>query len=109
MESGRLKIVACPETRPLLNELGNYHYDPSKSVEEPVDEDNHACDALRYLITGLDRGRVVKDRESDEHREVRTAATREQRRVAEIKANMKDWQVYDDDFPDDFLTSNWED
>ena len=59
-----------PRTRPLLNELGNYHYDPSKSVEEPVDEDNHACDALRYLITGLDRGRVVKDRESDEHREV---------------------------------------
>ena len=41
--------------------------------------------------------------------EVRTAATREQRRIAEIKANMKSWEVWADDIADDFLTSNWED
>jgi hypothetical protein len=59
MRSGRLKIVRCQETMPLIRELGMYHYDETKQVEEPVDEDNHACDALRYLIVGTDRGRSM--------------------------------------------------
>ena len=42
---------------PLIRELGLYCYDPTKLSEEPLDIDNHACDALRYLIVGHDRGR----------------------------------------------------
>ena len=76
MASGRLEIVVCEETKPLLYELGMYAYDPTKTLEEPVDKYNHACDALRYWITSYDRGRLVTDREPEEHREVRTAATR---------------------------------
>jgi hypothetical protein len=57
MRTGRLWIVRMTETMPLIRELGMYHYDETKKIEEPVDEDNHACDALRYLIVGIDRGR----------------------------------------------------
>ncbi len=58
MRTGRLKIVrgAC---RPLLRELALYHYPEDKTSEEPVKEDDHACDALRYLVVGMDRGKVV--------------------------------------------------
>lgn len=56
IRTGRLKIIreAC---LPLVRELGMYHYDEEKQSEEPVKEDDHACDALRYLVVGLDRGR----------------------------------------------------
>ncbi len=58
MRVGKLKIVR--ETcLPLVRELSMYCYDPDKKLEEPIDEDNHACDALRYLVVGLDRGRSV--------------------------------------------------
>lgn len=56
--TGRLKIVR-PACLPLVDELARYHYDPEKLKEEPVKEDDHACDALRYLITGLDRGKAI--------------------------------------------------
>ncbi len=58
MRTGRLKIVreAC---RPLLRELALYHYPEDKTSEDPVKEDDHACDALRYLVVGMDRGRTV--------------------------------------------------
>ncbi len=58
MRTGRLKIVrgSC---RPLLRELALYHYPDDKTSEEPVKEDDHACDALRYLVVGMDRGRTV--------------------------------------------------
>ncbi len=58
MRTGRLKIVrgAC---KPLLRELALYHYPEDKTSEDPVKEDDHACDALRYLCVGMDRGRVV--------------------------------------------------
>src|SRR5271166_3342266 len=61
---GRLKIVrsAC---MPLIREFGMYHYDPEKLSENPVDEDNHAMDALRYLVVGLDRGKVAPAPEVD--------------------------------------------
>lgn len=76
METGRLKIVRCDETMPLLRELGLYRYDPEKSTEEPIDVDNHSPDALRYLIAAYDRGRFVSDRESDESRSAREAIER---------------------------------
>lgn len=58
MRTGRLKIVrsAC---LPLVRELQTYHYDPEKRQEEPVKEDDHSADALRYLCTLLDRGRAA--------------------------------------------------
>ena len=58
IRTGRLKVYrrACLD---LVREFGLYHYDPTKSVEEPVDEDNHSLDALRYLIVGLGRTRAV--------------------------------------------------
>lgn len=55
--TGRLKVSrACIN---LIKESENYQYDPEKVKEEPVDAWNHALDSLRYLITGLDRGRAV--------------------------------------------------
>lgn len=75
--TGRLWIVRTPDTMPLIRELGMYHYDETKQVEEPVDEDNHACDALRYLVVGIDRGRsvpLVVPLETDEERVAREKA-----------------------------------
>lgn len=62
MRTGRLKIVreAC---LPLVRELSTYCYDPERMTEEPVKEDDHACDALRYLIVGLDRGKAKPEPE----------------------------------------------
>ena len=58
IRTGRLKIIR--ETcMPLIRELGLYHYDENKQVEEPVKEDDHTADALRYLIVGLDRRKYV--------------------------------------------------
>lgn len=57
----RLKVVRNDGTKWLIREAGIYHYDPEKAGENPVDEDNHSMDALRYLIVGLDRGKVAKD------------------------------------------------
>jgi hypothetical protein len=56
IRTGRLKVVrsAC---MPLIREAGMYRYDPEKRSDNPVDDDNHAMDAMRYLIVGLDRGR----------------------------------------------------
>lgn len=53
IRTGRLKVfTTCKETR---REAGIYHYDPAKAKDIPVDADNHAMSALRYLITGIDR------------------------------------------------------
>jgi hypothetical protein len=54
IRTGRLKVVeSCRE---LLRESGLYHYD--KDTETPVDRDNHALSALRYLVVGIDRNRA---------------------------------------------------
>ena len=71
MRTGRLKIIrgACPN---LVRELGLYIYDPEKpDSEDPLKQDDHAPDALRYWVVGRDRGRYVDDltpRESEEER-----------------------------------------
>lgn len=57
MRTGRLKIVR-ESCLPLVRELATYCYDPERPSEEPVKEDDHACDALRYLVVGLDRGKA---------------------------------------------------
>jgi len=58
MDAGTLHI--SERCRALRAELGAYHYDPNKMSEKPVDEFNHAADALRYLVMGVDRGRVAR-------------------------------------------------
>jgi hypothetical protein len=71
IRTGRLRIVrtACLD---LVRELGMYHYDPAKKLEEPIDEDNHAVDALRYLVVGLDRNRTPAGMiETDEQQQAR--------------------------------------
>lgn len=61
LESGRLKVVrgACPH---LAAEATRYRYDPDTDShdENPLDRDNHALAALRYLVLGMDRGRVAR-------------------------------------------------
>lgn len=47
----RLKIFrSCTN---LLRELPAYTWDPQRKDEVPLKKDDHACDALRYLCTGL--------------------------------------------------------
>ena len=58
VEAGTLHISR--RCKALAAELEAYHYDPDKVSEKPVDEFNHACDALRYLVMGVDRGRVAR-------------------------------------------------
>ena len=58
IDTGALHIsTAC---RALRAEVDAYRYDENKSSEKPIDEFNHACDALRYLVMGVDRGRVAR-------------------------------------------------
>lgn len=57
LRTGRLKFVrgACPH---LVDELATYRYKQDtlteEFFEEPVKANDHAADALRYLITGVD-------------------------------------------------------
>ena len=61
LEDGRLRIVEgrCPN---LLAEAGMYRWGESEDrrAEVPVDENNHALAALRYLIATLDRNSLTK-------------------------------------------------
>jgi hypothetical protein len=62
LHSGRLKVLpgACPN---LLAEAELYRYSDDatdKRAESPVDENNHALAALRYLVLSLDDGRAVR-------------------------------------------------
>jgi hypothetical protein len=65
IESGRLKILAsqCPN---LIAEAGLYRYaraeEPGAQEGKPIDEHNHALDALRYLIARLDKGFLARFR-----------------------------------------------
>jgi hypothetical protein len=64
LESGRLRVVAgcCPN---LLSEASLYRYsdDPNdRRAEVPVDENNHALAALRYLISRLDAHQMARNR-----------------------------------------------
>jgi hypothetical protein len=64
IRGGTLRIIdgACPN---LLAEAGLYHYDPESNGEKPNPEDDHALDALRYLIARLDRDRMARPTAAD--------------------------------------------
>ena len=53
INTGKLKVIAarCPN---LIREARGYRY-PESGGEIPIDADNHALAALRYLIASLDR------------------------------------------------------
>ena len=52
-------LTISDRCRALRAELAAYRYPEDKMSEKPVDEYNHACDALRYVIMGVDRGKVA--------------------------------------------------
>jgi hypothetical protein len=53
------RLRVSQECSNLVRESGLYRYDTEKNLELPIDADNHAPDALRYLVTMLDRGRAI--------------------------------------------------
>lgn len=57
IENGTLLIST--RCRALAAELRAYRYPEGEATEKPLDEFNHAADALRYLVMGADRGRVA--------------------------------------------------
>lgn len=61
IEDGSLKVLAgrCPN---LVREAGLYRYAAERVSETPVDADNHALAALRYLIGTLDKKRMSRIR-----------------------------------------------
>jgi hypothetical protein len=68
LQTGRLRILrtACPN---LIREAGLYRYpsgDEADAGENPVDADNHALAALRYLIAGLDARFLARFRRGPE-------------------------------------------
>jgi len=68
LQTGRLKVFASCTN--LLHEASLYRY-PDKSMlqvepEKPLDKDNHALDALRYLVSRLDHRFMARVRRCDE-------------------------------------------
>ncbi len=64
IRQGKLKVLAaaCPN---LVREAGLYRY-PEAGGEKPLDADNHALAALRYLIASLDRkATIINTNQSD--------------------------------------------
>jgi hypothetical protein len=64
LEQGTLRVVegCCPN---LLYEAELYRYgdDPAeRHTENPLDDNNHALAALRYLIMGVDQGKLARPR-----------------------------------------------
>ncbi len=61
IQAQKLRIVegTCPN---LIAEAGLYHYpdDDDKDAEKPIDQDNHALSALRYLIASHDAGTFLR-------------------------------------------------
>ncbi len=82
IRSGRLKVKGSLGN--LIGEAGKYRYE--RQTETPVDQDNHALAALRYMVVGIDRHRSVKDGTPPEPPEAiaaREAAEREERERAQ--------------------------
>jgi hypothetical protein len=93
LQSGRLKALAraCPN---LVREADLYHYPAADEAcanpEIPVDKHNHALDALRYLIAGLDRHFMVRFRRGKEVRPTQTPEEKER----QLAKRQKEWLSY---------------
>jgi hypothetical protein len=96
IQSGRLRILPgqCPN---LLMEAGLYRYDPRlPDAETPLDEHNHAMDALRYLVSSLDKHRLARSARGT--REQPASADGTVRSAAEpAKPKPKPWLRYDNE------------
>jgi len=60
MENGTLRVLkhACPN---LVAEATMYRYNPeSPDSETPLGEYDHAMDALRYLVSKVDAGKMAR-------------------------------------------------
>ena len=58
-----LRLVISPHCKALLAEAEQYAYpekDDEMYGEKPLDVNNHAMDALRYLVMGVDRRRIAR-------------------------------------------------
>ena len=84
IRDGRLKIMNIPEMRPLVQEAYGYAYPEGQDTERPEGRDNHAMDALRYLVAGVDRGRtaLLWEDKADEQTEESSATQQTQNRDA---------------------------
>lgn len=51
---GRPRIIVSRTCDNLIRELGHYRWKPGGKKEEPIKEDDHACDALRYMVMELE-------------------------------------------------------
>src|SRR5262249_16472021 len=92
LQSGRLLID--PDTCPMLAmEGGLYHYDPDDRLltETPVDRDNHALSALRYLVMGLLKRPVARRQNSDLYPGSETPATEPRPRSQSLWTNETCW------------------
>jgi len=61
------RLVISPHCRALLAEAELYRYpekDDELVGEKPIDENNHALDALRYLVMGVDKRKIAAQRET---------------------------------------------
>jgi hypothetical protein len=70
IRSGRLRVRG--DLGHLIDEAGKYRYD--KQTERPLDQDNHALAALRYLITAIDRGKAAPRDATDRAGEINESA-----------------------------------
>jgi Terminase large subunit, T4likevirus-type, N-terminal len=103
IRTGRLRIVR-PACLPLIRSLSTYHYDETKQQEEPVKLDDHECDALRYLIVGLDRhrGPIIVETEAarraaDEDIRAHEQAEADRLREEQVELNRKRHEDFDDE------------
>ncbi len=66
LQNRHLKIYDCCAN--LLNEAAEYHYEPGgegRLAKLPVQINDHALDALRYLVAGVDFGRELAGQRGD--------------------------------------------
>lgn len=53
LNSGEIKILR--KCKNLLKEFGSYSWNPKKEIDEPIKENDHACDALRYFVNSYNK------------------------------------------------------
>lgn len=85
IRTGRIKVHRSCQN--LLREAGLYVFG---AKGKPVDADNHAMDALRYLVVGTDRGRAVKAPPKPRPTEAEVEAETE-KKDAEYRAKRAKW------------------
>jgi hypothetical protein len=50
VQSGKTQLFVFNTCKSTLDEFNSYRYDPEKPKEEPVKENDHLMDAIRYAI-----------------------------------------------------------